>query len=156
MKEAWAPPSPIKDLYKQLREGQKFAAKGGEPISDQQLIRYGLEIIGETGIFTKECTKWMKQPSTEKTWDKFQEYFTEKVQDYMKNATASTATYTAAQVEEIIQHYQSITNQGTTQPTETPPAINVITTADITALVTEEINATTNKTLTGTQNDNHN
>jgi hypothetical protein len=155
MKAAWMPPSPIEDLFKQLRDGQKFAEKGGETISDDLLIRYGLEVLGATGLFTKECTKWCKYARAEKTWDKFQEFFTEKVQDYIKNSTASTATYTAAQVEEILQQYQHDSNQVTSEPTNTPPAANAITAADITAIVTEAINAATKHTNTGTPN-NHN
>ena len=156
MKTPWMPPSPIEDLFKQLRDGQKFAEKGGETISNDLLIRYGLEVIGMTGLFTKECTKWCKHSRADKTWDKFQAYFTEKVQDYTKNSTASTATYTAAQVEEIIQHYQNDNNQNTVQQLDTQPAANAITAADITALVTEAINAATKNTTAGTQNGNNN
>ena len=53
MKAPWMPPSPIEDLFKQLRDGQKFAEKGGDTISDNLPIRYGLEVIGTTGLFTK-------------------------------------------------------------------------------------------------------
>ena len=165
MKEAWAPPSPIEDLYKQLREGQKFAAKGGEPISDQQLIRYGLEIIGETGMFTKECTKWMKQTNAEKTWDKFQKYFTTKVKHYNKNTTAATARYTAAQVEEILQHDRaarapeetySPSPAIQTQHAEAPQTANAITAADITTIVQEAIKAANKQTYQGKGNGNDN
>ena len=165
MKEAWAPPTPIEELYKQLREGQKFAAKGGEPISDQQLIRYGLEIIGETGMFTKECTKWMKQTNAEKTWDKFQKYFTTKVKDYNKNTTAATARYTAAQVEEILQHDRaarapeetySPSPAIQTQHAEAPQTANAITAADITTIVQEAIKAANKQTYQGKGNGNDN
>ena len=67
MKQPWAPPNPIEDLFKQLTEGQKFAKKGGETIGDEQLIRFGLEIIEQTGLLTKECTKWRKKAKANKT-----------------------------------------------------------------------------------------
>ena len=39
-KPPWAPPTPIEPLFKQMRDGQKFALQGGETISDNQIVRY--------------------------------------------------------------------------------------------------------------------
>ena len=64
MKADWNPPTPIEDLFKQLREGQKFAKLGNETISDDQLARYAYENINKTGVFDKACKKWRLQDAT--------------------------------------------------------------------------------------------
>ena len=107
----------------------------------------------------------MKQTSTESTRDKFQKYFTTKVKDYTKNSTTATARYTAAQVEEILQHdraarapeetYQPNPAEQT-QHTEVPQTANAITAADITTIVIEAIKAATKKTYQGKGNGNNN
>ena len=48
MKTAWHPPTPIEELYKQLRNRQKFAKRGNEEISDSQLIRYAYDNVFNT------------------------------------------------------------------------------------------------------------
>ena len=102
MKAPWCPPTPIEDLYKQLREGQVFAAKGGETISEATICRYGLDIIKETGLFEKECIKYGNKDAADKTWSKFQAHWTKVMTNYNQSTTAATARYTAAEVQEIV------------------------------------------------------
>ena len=54
-KAAWNPPTPIKDLWKQLKNGKEIAEKGGETILDSQMVCYGYEIINNTGLFARAC-----------------------------------------------------------------------------------------------------
>ena len=49
MKTPWNPPTPIEELFKQLRKGQKFAKQGNVTITDSQLALYAYENIRKTG-----------------------------------------------------------------------------------------------------------
>ena len=48
MLATWHPPTPIEDLFKQLRDGQKFAKTGGEDITDSTLMRMAYDQVHET------------------------------------------------------------------------------------------------------------
>ena len=121
MKEPWAPPVPIENLFKQLEEGQAFAVQGNEIISDAQLVRWGYENIQSTGLFDSDCTKWRKKPAADRTWTKFKEYFLIAEDDRMKNATSNEAQFTANQVHQILQHEMAAYLNTLKTPTEQQP-----------------------------------
>ena len=102
MKQQWAPPTPIETLFKQLKDGQAFAASGKETISDSQLVRFGYDIMNNTGVLNRPCTKWRNEKSGDQTWAKFMTHFTAAVKDYSKNTTSSDMKYSAAQVQELV------------------------------------------------------
>ena len=124
MKQPWTPPEPIDTLFEQLKQGQEFAAKGKEIISDSQLVRWGYQNIKNTGLFNRECEKWRKRTET-KTWDDFIDHFNTAYDDYLKYdtspPTAAEATYTANQVQQIL-HDELSTILGTTAPSDNPPS----------------------------------
>ena len=160
------PPTPIEELYKQLHTGQKFAAQGGEEITDSQLVRIGYDNIHKTGLFEKACSKWRRQPITDKTWAKFQTFFTLEVTDYLKNNTADEAQYSAAQVQEL--HDQNVAaltiavNTSPSDPTQTPianttsppQAANAITANDIETIVNAILQRTNNNSKGNTSTTN--
>ena len=45
MSTPWSPPTPIKTLFTQLKECQKFAQKGNNPITDTVAMCTGIQII---------------------------------------------------------------------------------------------------------------
>jgi len=156
MKAPWSPPSPVEELFKQLREGQKFAQKGNETIGDELLARYAYENINATGIFSKACTKWRKKAAADKTWTKCQKFFTLEITDAIKNSTAEQM-YTAAQVQEILdQEAKAIEDEQNTEP---PPASSnaAMTEENIAKIVAEAVKAATSKTGGNkTRNNNRN
>ena len=85
MKQQWAPPTPIETLFKQLKDGQDFAASGKETISDSQLVRFGYDIMANTGVLGRPCTKWRNKKTADQTWNKFMIHFTTAVKNYNKN-----------------------------------------------------------------------
>jgi hypothetical protein len=123
MKAAWHPPTSIETLFEQLKDGQDFAKKGGENLTDATIIRYGYDIIKATGVFDRDCTKWRKMAAAEKTWEEFIQFFTIADDDRGKNSTTAEATYTANQVQELIQHELAafITDQENIAPTAAAP-----------------------------------
>lgn len=126
MRKDWNPPNPIEELYEQLKEGQVFASKGKETISDGQLIRWGYEIILKTGLFNRDCEKWRKKPETDKTWDKFKEHFSIAEDDRDKNTSADDAGYSANKMEQLIQQrvqaeMSALLNSISQEEDEAPP-----------------------------------
>ena len=79
MKAAWNPPNPIKDLWKQLKEGHEIAEQGGEEMSDAQMVCILYKIINDTGFFAKVCKDWCETPAGQKIFHQMQIYFTKEV-----------------------------------------------------------------------------
>ena len=145
MKTTWHPPSPIEDLFKQLRDGQKFAKKGGEDITDSMLVRMAYDQIYATGLFNQACEDWCDKEPTDKTLENLQNFFTNKITNHINNATANDAKYSLAQVQEMLDsniaaYVAAVTNQAPTTPTTDeaappPEAANAISTTDIENIV---------------------
>ena len=124
MKLQWAPPTPIETLFKQLKDGQAFAASGKETISDSQLVRFGYDIMNNTGVLNRPCTKWRNEKSADQTWAKFMTHFTAAVKDYNKNTTSSDMKYSAAQVQELVDQRMCQYVIESPEPTTTAPSAN--------------------------------
>lgn len=148
MRAQWNPPEVIESLFEQLQDGQDFAKQGSETISYDQLVRWGYENIYATGLFDSECKKWRKKPVLEKTWDLFKTYFTLAEADRAKHATTSEATYTANQVQDLIQQELSSFLDRTIQtpiPDDATPSVitqesaNSVTSAEIKKMIEEAI-----------------
>ena len=58
MMSPWTPPSPIENLFEQLREGIAFALAGGEILAPTSVIRIGYNLIVATGLFATACREW--------------------------------------------------------------------------------------------------
>ena len=85
------PPTPIEDLWKQLKNSKEIAEKGGEMISDAQMVRHSYEIINNTGLFARACKDWREKPANQKMFRQMQIFFTNEVDDYEKHQpTAGT------------------------------------------------------------------
>ena len=96
IKQQWDPPTPIETLFKQLKDGREFAASGIEIISDSQLVRFGYDIMTNTGVLSILCTKRRNKKTGDQNWTKFITHFTAAVKDYNKNITSSDMKYSAA------------------------------------------------------------
>ena len=102
MTAQWTPPTPIEDLFLQLRDGQEFATDGNETISDSQLLRLCYENINKTGLFNDALKVWRAKPAINKTYLLFCVYMTTEYEDRMKNqVTSEGAGYSANNVSTI-------------------------------------------------------
>ena len=121
-------PEPIATLFDQLKNDQEVAARGKGTIDDSLLIRWGYQNIKNTGLFNRECEKWRKKTTADKKWTNFRKYFILAYNDYLKydsaSPTASDATYTANQVQQIL-HDELSTILGSTDPNNDPSADDV-------------------------------
>ena len=159
MKAAWNPPTPIQDLFKQMQAGQKFAKKGGENIDDTHLVRLTYGVIEDTGIFDRELTKWREKKRSERTWTAFKKEFTKHAKNLAKTKTAQTASYSAAQVQELLDEQFSNLTSGyqpppTTKDPEPTPSANALTATDIRKLIQEALSQN-NDNKTGKPGNKH-
>jgi hypothetical protein len=153
MTAKWNPPTPIEDLFLQLRDGQEFATDGNESISDSQLLRLCYDNVNSTGLFNDALKIWRAKPQANKTYPLFCTYMTAEHEDRMKNQlTSSGAGYSANNVSVItdivhkqLEHFinqmpifqqdpeQYPSNNENSDPNTTPPdqANAALTTKDI-------------------------
>ena len=142
------PPTPIDTLFEQLDDGKLFAAKGHEVIDDSQLMRWVYDNVKNTGLFDRDCEKWRKKPQAEAD------------EDRKENApTATKATYTANQVQEIFQNEINTILQASDDPTDdtSPPpppasANTSVTADDVRHMITESFASTKSETSNNRSN----
>lgn len=89
MTAQWNPPTPIEDLYLQLRDGREFATEGNETIDDSQLLRLCYDNISNTGLFNDALKVWRQKPDNAKTYALFCTYMTTEHEDRMRNQTTN-------------------------------------------------------------------
>jgi hypothetical protein len=75
MQAPWAPPIPIKYLFTHFEVGQRFAVDGLDPLTDNNIIRTGYNIIKNTDLFIVACCEWRQHPILERKMDNFQTHF---------------------------------------------------------------------------------
>ena len=153
MKALWSPPTPIETLFQQLKEGQEFASEGNEKITDEQIVRWGYDIIKANGMFASDCRRWKLRDPTMKTWKDFQSYWKKanSVLDTIKEETAAK-TYTANQVQDFLRtemaaFVDQVNDQENQDPnvptclpvTESANAATALTAADVAAIVKEAL-----------------
>ena len=66
MAAKWNPPTPIEDLFLQLRDGQEFATDGNESISNSQLLRLCYDNVNSTGLFNDALKIWRAKAQADK------------------------------------------------------------------------------------------
>ena len=156
MKKPWTPPEPIATLFEQLKKGQDFAARGNEIIDDTQLIRWGYQNIKNTGLFNRECERWRKKEPKEKSWKDFKKHFILAYDDHLKYdsppATTTETTYTANQVQQILQDELS-TILGSNAPTDPmlsddPPPLEPAPVTANAAITIDDVRRVIQETLT--------
>jgi hypothetical protein len=155
MKTPWMPPVPIETLFKQLTDGQIYANKGHETISDENLMRWAYDNIHNTGLFEYPCRDWRQYPAP-KTWINFQTHFAAADLDRKNSTTTSDASYTANMVKETVQTEMmnlfdtlstNTDNSNLTEPSTAPPpsqesdaSSNYMSAASIQQLIDASIN----------------
>jgi hypothetical protein len=92
----WNPPTPIEDLFEQLRSGEAFAVDGGDPPSEPRLVRLGYSLIQKTGLFEVACREWRYKPTADKTFANLQIHFKRGDRDRQLTITSGTAGYHGA------------------------------------------------------------
>lgn len=162
MRKPWSPPEPMETLLAQLTEGYDFGIEGGETISDEQIIRWGIEIISKNEDYVTHCQKWDDEEDSKKTWKHFSSYFLKaekkvKQKKQLKESNGVTTgdmMYTANQVQEIVdmQVLDAVNtalaaagfnkeNDSPAPPKESANATTGVTKEDIQAMISSALNS---------------
>ena len=98
MNAKWMPPTPIEELFDQLREAQIFAAGVAisQEITDGMLMRSAYNNIKATCLFTLPCYTWNQIKSVDQSFDTFQVHFAKADRDRQGEGTAADLGYSTA------------------------------------------------------------
>ena len=80
----------------QLKEFQKFAQKGNDPITDTAVMRTGVQLIEANGLFDISCREWRAKTTASRTTSVFKNHFRLAENEYNRAATAASADYNTA------------------------------------------------------------
>ena len=67
---------PVVTVFTALEDLQELATAAGNEYTDRQLVKFGVEIIKNTGDFETGLTEWNAKTLTDKTWLHFKSHFT--------------------------------------------------------------------------------
>jgi hypothetical protein len=72
----WNPDSPIEDVWMLIRETQRFAADGNDPLSDTTVLSLLLTAFEKSGVFSIAVDKWRDKDPADWTLANFRLHFT--------------------------------------------------------------------------------
>ena len=90
IKAPWAPPTPIENLFTQLKDCQAFSVLGNDGITDASKIRTGVALIEATPFFAQSCREWRAKSPVNKTYVNFQTHFRQADKEYARQDPTST------------------------------------------------------------------
>eukprot|EP00957_Ditylum_brightwellii_P173242 13188251-Ditylum_brightwellii.AAC.1 len=71
---------PIVLLFKQIKDGQKFASAANVPFTNDQLVTYAERLILGTGQYSNAYRSWLALPAVNGTYQNLKVHFTTKYQ----------------------------------------------------------------------------
>jgi len=92
----WTPSEPIELLWDRLREVQRIAAFGNEPISDAAIVELTHLLFETSGVFAHTCETWLAHPANQRTYAEFQIAFTNANKQRLHRLTTSQARFHSA------------------------------------------------------------
>ena len=75
MSAPWFPPTPINNLFGQLKSYMKFISESREPITITATFRTGALVIKENGLFPISSKEWRAKPARQQTMTQFKTHF---------------------------------------------------------------------------------
>jgi len=92
----WTPDDPIETLWERVREVQRIALAGGDPLTDEALHDLTLLMFEATGVFTTACDMWRIKPAANQTLIEFRQHFTNENKERLRKLTAAQVGYHGA------------------------------------------------------------
>eukprot|EP00978_Attheya_sp_CCMP212_P018413 scaffold50382_cov35-Attheya_sp.AAC.1 len=74
MTAKWHPPTPIEDLFEQLRAGAAFALEGEYTLLPTSVVQLGYTILLQTGLFDQACRDWRDKAQKDRTMVLFKKH----------------------------------------------------------------------------------
>jgi hypothetical protein len=93
---AWNPNDPIISLFTRMKKCAIIAAQGEEPIPDRSLVRIGLKILQDSGLFAHGLNVWATFPAAERTFANFQIFFKARDIERRNDSTTGSLGYSNA------------------------------------------------------------
>jgi len=75
--QPWTPEDTMISMWKLYKDAQALATAGNEPIPDTVLVRTAHKVLTECKVFEFELRDWDKLPEADKTFKRFETFFTE-------------------------------------------------------------------------------
>jgi hypothetical protein len=88
----WNPDSPLEDVWALIRETQRFAADGHDPISDTTVLSLLLTAFEKSGVFSTAIDKWRDKDPIDWTLANFQPHFTKANVERKRKSKLTTQT----------------------------------------------------------------
>ena len=92
----WTHDEPIETLWERMREVQRIALTGGDPLTDDALRDLTLLMFEATGVFTTACDMWRVKPEANQTLIEFRLHFTNENKERLRKLTAAQIGYHGA------------------------------------------------------------
>ena len=92
LKHQYDPDRPIDEIFTKIVEFITLAEASHMPITMEQALNIGCEIIRQCGVFAESLKRWHKTPITEKTWTNFKTHFREEHKAYRSTLPTTTKT----------------------------------------------------------------
>ena len=93
MKQEWSLLDPIVDLFEKIEEGVEFSKAATTPIPVGEVVNISYLLILRTGEIGKSCEQWEEIPVGQKTWQAFNNHFTQAYRRYQIHNKATAAVY---------------------------------------------------------------
>jgi hypothetical protein len=95
MKAPWDPSTDLELVFARAHKSRRFAASGGDPISDPAYIRILLEVFTESGLFTKALEDWQAKEDEEHTMVSLKTHFDKADKERLRSSSTLKATLSA-------------------------------------------------------------
>jgi hypothetical protein len=92
---------PFEKFVSQIEDSVAFAEAGQAPITVQQVLVIGYNILFATGAFKDECKEWRRMDAAFKTWPRMKELFGDAHKDLRRQQTAGQQGYSTANNVEV-------------------------------------------------------
>ena len=66
---------PIVEIFNEIEDLEEFGIAVNDPYTPQQLIKFGLQLVKDTGDMEKGQEEWHERPRIDKNWVNFKDHF---------------------------------------------------------------------------------
>jgi hypothetical protein len=95
MKASWDPSTDLEHVFARAHKCRRFAASGGDPISDPAYIHILLEVFTKSGVFTRALEDWQAKDDADHTTVNLKTHFHKADKERLRSTSTLKATLSA-------------------------------------------------------------
>jgi hypothetical protein len=95
MSAPWDPSTDLENVFARAHKCRRFAATGGDPISDIAYIRILLDVFTDSGVFTRALEAWRDKDDAEHTVANLKRHFAKADTERLRSTSTLKATLSA-------------------------------------------------------------